>query len=216
MVLFGVSNRLSDIIEIVNARGKRVRKIVLNMPEEKRPRTKDLDTRLRELRERPMILSLNEFIPQQGDEYFVVPVTPKKYELISLLIEKYGLHFARLVHPTAFISPYTSLGQGVFVGACSVVGPGCVLEDHVSIGRGVTVGHDVILHPYVRVNPGSNIAGHVEVFDGALVGLGASIIEELVVGRNAVVAAGAVVLKDVPERTLVAGVPAVAKKVYDN
>ncbi len=216
MVLFGVSNMMSDIIEVVNATGKRVEAIVLNVPERMRPRTKDLETRLRELREDPEIVQLEEFRPTMGEEYFVVPVTPEKASLIAHLTTAYNLRFAKLVHPAAYISPYARVGDGVFVGAKSVIGPGSVSHDHVSVGRGVTIGHDTVVHSYVRLNPGSNIAGHVEIFDGSIVGLGANVIEELVIGRSAVVAAGAVVLKDVPERAMVAGVPAVVKKIYDN
>lgn len=214
MVLFGVSNMIGDVYEIVNAMGKKVTTIVLNVPEQKRPRTKDLATRLVELEEQPKITFLEEFAPQENEEYFVVPVTSKKKVLIDFLRDSYKLRFSRLVHPTAFVSPYATLGQGVFVGALSVIGPGCMLHDHVAVGRGVTVGHDTVLHPYVHLNPGSNIAGHVEIFDGAMVGIGANIIEELIIGKGAVVAAGAVVIKDVPERTMVAGIPAIVKKTY--
>ncbi len=215
MVLFGVSNMMSDVIEVVKARGHRVRAIVLNMPEQTRPRTKDLATRLRELDEHPTIMTLDEFRPWEGVEYFVVPVTPEKAPFVEHLKTKYALRFAQLVHPAAYLSPHATVGEGVFIGAHSVIGPGCVLHDHVSVGRGVTVGHDSVLHPFVRLNPGSNVAGHVELGEGAVVGLGANIIEELIIGKGAVVASGAVVIKDVPEWALVAGVPAVVKKFYN-
>jgi len=83
------------------------------------------------------------------------------------------------------------------------------------VNHGVTVGHDTILHDYVQLNPGSNIAGHVEIFDKVMIGLGANVIEELVIEKDAVVAAGAVVIRDVKEKTLVAGVPEIVKKLYD-
>ena len=216
MVLFGVSNMVSDVYECARELGKKITKIVINVPEQKRERTKDLETRLRELNERPQIVSLEAFFPVEGEEYFVVPITPQKSDLIAMLIHTHHLEFSTLVHPTAYVSPYATIGQGVFVGAKSVIGPGAVLHDHVSVGRGVTVGHDTVLHEYVRLSPGSNIAGHVEIYDGAMIGLGAGVIEELVVGRGAVVAAGAVVIRDVQEKTLVAGVPAVFKKRYED
>jgi carbonic anhydrase/acetyltransferase-like protein (isoleucine patch superfamily) len=65
----------------------------------------------------------------------------------------------------------------------------------------VTVGHGAILH-------GCTIGR------GALIGLGALVLNGADVGAGAVVAAGAVVREGfkVPERTLVAGVPAVVKR----
>jgi sugar O-acyltransferase (sialic acid O-acetyltransferase NeuD family) len=206
---------LSDVYDCIKATGKQVTRIVLNMPEQKRERTKDFETRLRYLNERPLITRLDDFAFITDEEYFIVPTTPKKHDLIEFLRRTYNMHFSNLIHPTAYISPYSKIGQGIFIGAMSVIGPGCLLEDHVFVNRGVTVGHDTVLHEYVRLNPGCNIAGHVEIFDGAMIGLGASINEELVVGKGAVVAAGAVVIKDVQKKTMVAGVPAVVKKIYE-
>ncbi len=216
MILFGVSNMLSDIYECVNLLGKKITRIVINVPEQKREQTKDLETRLLELNERPLMTPLEDFAPQEGEEYFVAPTNPKKSVLIEFLKNKFDLRFSLLIHPMACVSPYVKIGQGVFIGAMSVISPGCVLKDHVFVHRGVTVGHDTILHEYVRLNPGCNVAGHVEIFDGAMIGLGANVIEELVIGKEAVVAAGAVVIKDVKEKNMVAGVPAVVKKVYED
>ncbi len=216
MILFGVGNMLSDVFDCVNLLGKKITRIVINVPEQKRERTKDFETRLGEFHERPMITHLEDFAPQAGEEYFVVPTTPKKSLLIEFLKKNYDLRFSRLIHPSACVSRYAKIGQGVFIGALTAIGPGCVLMDHVWVGRGVTIGHDTVLHEYVRLMPGSNVAGHVEIFDRAMVGLGANVIEELVIGKGAVVAAGAAVIRDVNEKSMVAGVPAVLKKVYED
>jgi sugar O-acyltransferase (sialic acid O-acetyltransferase NeuD family) len=215
MIFFGISNMFSDIYECANLRGKKVTKIILNVPELKRERTKSIETRLRELHEQLPIISLDEFIHQEGEEYFVLPTTARKAALVTFLNETYHLQFSQLIHPTAYVSPFATIGQGVFIGANSVISPGVVIMNHVFIQNGVTVGHDTILHDYVRLNPGCNIAGHVQIFDNAIISLGANVIEELVIGKNSVVAAGAVVIRDVKEKTLVAGVPAIVKKIYD-
>ncbi len=216
MVLFGVGNMLSDIYECVNLLGKRVTRIVLNTPEQKRERTKDAETRLRELGEHPLITALDDFSPQPDEEYFIVPTTPRKSELANFLAARHRIRFSRLVHPSAHVSSYATMGQGAFIGAGSVIGAGAVLKDHVFVNRGVLVGHDTVLHEYVRLNPGCNIGGHVVIQEGAMIGMGANVIEELSIGKQAVVAAGAAVIRDVPDRTMVAGVPAIVKKVYDD
>ncbi len=214
MILFGVGNMLSDICECAKMRNKKITQIVINMPEQKRDRTKDMATRLRELNESPRVIELKDFLPLAGEEYFIVPTTPKKSLLVDFLKNRYRLKFSQLIHPTAYVSPFARIGEGVFIGPRSVIGPGCVIKDHAFVNRGVIVGHDTVLHEYVRLNPGSNVAGHVEIQAEAMIGLGANVIEELIIGRDAVVAAGAVVIRDVPERAMVAGVPAVVKKVY--
>ena len=215
MILFGVGNVLSDVYDCVHALGKKVSRIVINAPEQKRERTKGFETRLKEMNERPLITPLDEFIPEKDEEYFVVPTTSHKAVLIEYSKNKHTqFAVSQLIHPTAYVSPFAKIGQGVFIGAMSVISAGCILKDHVFVNRGVTVGHDAVLHEYVRLNPGSNIGGHVEIHTGATIGIGANIIEELVIGRGAMVAASAAVIKDVQDRELVAGVPAVVKKVY--
>ena len=58
MILFGVSNELSDVYECINLLGKKVTRIVINVREKTCERTKDFNTRLQELNERPRITSL--------------------------------------------------------------------------------------------------------------------------------------------------------------
>ena len=64
------------------------------------------------------------------------------------------------------------------------------------------------------LSPGVKVMGHVSLGDEVYVGTNATIIDRIKVGNGAIIAAGAVVTKDVPEMSLVAGVPAVVKKVY--
>jgi UDP-3-O-[3-hydroxymyristoyl] glucosamine N-acyltransferase len=64
-----------------------------------------------------------------------------------------------------------------------------------------------LIHPTAYISPIAKV--------GQGIFIGATVIEELVIGKGAVVSAGAVVIKDVKENTLVAGVPAIVKKEYD-
>jgi sugar O-acyltransferase (sialic acid O-acetyltransferase NeuD family) len=214
VILFGTGNMLSDIYDCCRATQIRVSAIFLNTEEEVRPRTKPLRTRLSGLGEHPFVGRMEDFAPVPGEQYFLVPTTPKKRPLAEELRRRFGIEFARLVHPSAYVSPYARLGEGVFVGARSVVAAGAALADHVFVNRGVTVGHDTVIGEYARLQPGCNVGGHVRIGRAALIGIGAQVQQELVVGDGAVVAAGAAVIEDVPERTLVAGVPAVLKRTY--
>ncbi len=69
-----------------------------------------------------------------------------------------------------------------------------ILEDF------VTVGHRAVIH-----------SAYIE--RGCLIGIGAIVLDGVRVGTGSIVGAGAVVTKDVPPRTLVAGVP--AKRLRD-
>lgn len=69
-----------------------------------------------------------------------------------------------------------------------------ILEDY------VTIGHRAVIH-----------SAHIET--GCLIGIGAIVLDGVRVGAGSIVGAGSVVTKDVPERSLVIGVP--GKKVKD-
>lgn len=98
------------------------------------------------------------------------------------------------------INPKVRIGRGIMVdhGTGLVVGETAEIGDQVSILQGVTLG-------------GTGKEGgdrHPKVESGVLIGAGAKILGNLTIGECARIAAGSVVLKDVPPRMTVAGVPA--------
>ncbi|MBB5754418.1 serine O-acetyltransferase [Prosthecomicrobium pneumaticum] len=98
------------------------------------------------------------------------------------------------------INPAVPIGRGVFFDHATgiVVGETAVIEDDVSILQDVTLG-----------GTGKETGDrHPKVRRGVLIGAGAKILGNIEIGRCSRVAAGSVVLKPVPPRTTVAGVPA--------
>jgi acetyltransferase-like isoleucine patch superfamily enzyme len=79
-----------------------------------------------------------------------------------------------------------------------IIGDECVISWDVSI-------MDTDLH---RLAPEEPISAPVRIGDRVWIGTRATILKGVTIGDGAVVAAAAVVTKDVPPRTLVAGVPA--------
>jgi serine O-acetyltransferase len=98
------------------------------------------------------------------------------------------------------IHPAASIGRGAFLDHATglVVGETAVIGDNVSILHGVTLGgtgkQDGDRHPKIRY--------------GVMIGAGAKILGNIEVGPCARIAAGSVVLRSVPPKTTVAGVPA--------
>ena len=98
------------------------------------------------------------------------------------------------------INPEAKFGQGIFIdhGTGVVIGATAVIGDDVSIMQGVTLG-------------GTGKVGgdrHPKVRDGVLIGAGAKVLGNIEIGECSRVASGALVVKPVPEKTTVAGVPA--------
>lgn len=108
---------------------------------------------------------------------------------------------------TAF-GKMTRVGKDVFINFdCTFLDQGGItLEDGVFIGPGakiLTEGHpeQPKLRHTLQTQP-------VIIRRNAWIGAGAIVLPGVTVGENAIVAAGAVVTKDVPDNTIVGGVPA--------
>jgi sugar O-acyltransferase (sialic acid O-acetyltransferase NeuD family) len=218
LVIFGVSNILSDLFDAALACGIVPSKVVLHHPEKIGERDIAISQRLAAVAplcpggKAPALISLDDFKPADGELYLLGPTSPARASLAELLQQRFGLQFGTLVHPRAYVSPQASLGPGVFVGANSVIGPGTRLEEHVFVNRGVTIGHDNSIGKFSRFQPGVNVGGLSRIGSGVTIGLGATLIERLRIGDGAVIGSGAVVLEDVPARVMVAGVPATIRK----
>ncbi len=90
-----------------------------------------------------------------------------------------------LIEGSVYIPPLSRIGNNVFIG------PAAVLTND----------------PY----PPSNKMVGVTIEDNAIIGSHAVIKAGVTIGKNSVVAMGAVVTKDVPENTVVVGIPAKEK-----
>lgn len=212
LVIFGVSNMLGDIFDCAQALGLNISLVVMNQPEVTRPRTISVTERVSILSDPPEIIQLEEFSPQKDECYFLGTTAQGRQQLVDDISARFDIKCCTLVHPTAYVSPLATLSNGVFVGAGSIIGPGSRLGEYVFVNRKASVGHDTVIESYARLQPGSNLGGHIHVGTGVTVGMGASIIEELDIGAGSIIAAGSVVIKDVPEHVLMAGVPAQLKK----
>ena len=93
---------------------------------------------------------------------------------------------------------------GAVIGEGTMIDMGAILGGRATVGANCHVGAGAVLAGVIE--PAS--AKPVVVEDGVLIGANAVVIEGVHIGKNAVVAAGSVVLEDVPDEMVVAGVPA--------
>lgn len=113
-----------------------------------------------------------------------------------------------IVHPTALISPSSSLGDGTVIMAGAIVNADAEVGTHCVINSGAVVEHDCVVGDFASIGPGACICGSSRIAEGAYVGANATVIQDIKVGQWSVVGAGGVVCQDVAASTIVAGVPA--------
>jgi acetyltransferase-like isoleucine patch superfamily enzyme len=115
---------------------------------------------------------------------------------------------------TIFVPFHTNFGKHIKIGRNVFINHACSFLD---LG-GITIEDDVLIGPRVNlttenhpIDPSKRKFLDVRsiiIRKGAWIGAGATILPGVTVGVNSVVAAGAVVTKDVPDNTIVGGVPA--------
>ncbi len=64
-----------------------------------------------------------------------------------------GYSFATVIHPTAIISPYAELAEGVQVMAGAVIQPGCHIGCNTIINTRVSIDHDCTIGDHVHIAP---------------------------------------------------------------
>ena len=115
---------------------------------------------------------------------------------------------ATFIHPTAYVAPEVKIGSG------------CVIMPNVSISPGVkfgrcclvmiaaTIGHNNTIGDHCHFAAESCVGAYLKIGKGVHIGLNASVREELTLGDYSTLAMGAVLLKDMGEFEIWAGVPA--------
>jgi sugar O-acyltransferase (sialic acid O-acetyltransferase NeuD family) len=133
-------------------------------------------------------------------------VTTQRYRFVEQA-EKLGVKFTSIIHPTARISRMAEIGEGSVINSGVQVATHTRISRQVVINRGALIGHHNVIHEFSTVCPGANLAGNVTIKSRAWVGLGVNILEKRTIGECAIVGAGALVMRDVPDRVKVMGVP---------
>ncbi|WP_433830368.1 sugar O-acetyltransferase [Flavobacterium anhuiense] len=100
------------------------------------------------------------------------------------------------------------IGKNVFINFnCTLLDlGGIIIEDNVLIAPNVSLLSEA--HPLEPENRQSLVPGLVHIKKNAWIGANATILPGVTIGENSIVASGAVVTKDVPDTTIVGGIPA--------
>jgi acetyltransferase EpsM len=149
---------------------------------------------------------LEELLLDVDSANFVIGIGDNKVrkQIVLSKSRKYG----KAIHPAASISKRAQLGAGTVVMAGACINANVHLGEHCIVNTNATIDHDCRLGDYVHVAPAVALAGNVTVGEGTLIGIGAVVIPGITIGKWAIVGAGAAVINDVPDFSIVAGVPA--------
>ena len=125
-----------------------------------------------------------------------------KFDLVARFISQLSRFLTGIeIHPGAKIGKnlFIDHGMGVVIGETSEIG------DNVTIYHMATLGG---IAPSINSNDQRNKKRHPTIEDDVVIGSGAQVLGPVIVGRCAKIGANAVITKDVPEKSVMVGIPA--------
>ena len=94
--------------------------------------------------------------------------------------------------------------------------PHTVIKDYVMISMGVHLAHHNVLEEGVFLSTGCNFGASIHAHKYAYCGISSTIMTGMhELGEDCLIGAGAVVIKDVPDRAVMAGVPAKVLRIKE-
>jgi sugar O-acyltransferase (sialic acid O-acetyltransferase NeuD family) len=122
-----------------------------------------------------------------------------------------------IVAASATIGHYNvSLGEGLNIMHAAFI------SSEVSIGKGTlinaftSVHHDVTIGQFCEISPRATLLGGCNIGDFSSVGSTATILPDVTIGQNVKIGAGTIITKDIPDNSLVVGVPGKVVKKLEN
>lgn len=154
----------------------------------------------------PILGDLDYFNQKLTDCYCVIAVgnSQLREKIESKIKNKlYGI----LIHPGVIKSRYVTIGEGTIICAGNILTTNIKIGNHVIVNLDCTIGHDVQIENFVTILPSVNISGNVLIKALVNIGTGTAIIQGKNIGQESIIGAGSVIVKDIPEKVTVVGVP---------
>lgn len=119
-----------------------------------------------------------------------------------------GFTLPNLIHPSAIVSQYASIGHGAIIMPGAIINSGSEIGNNVIVNTAASVDHECTIGDGVHIGPGARLAGLVTVGSATWIGIGSIVRESVHIGNNVLIGAGSLVLRDIPDGVVAYGTPA--------
>ena len=168
-----------------------------------------------------------EIIGSYSDLYNIGDISDKNFALsmgdnkirveVATKIKELGGNLPNLIHPTAVVSRFCEMGEGIAIHANAVVHPDTKIGNYTTMSCNTTLIHNSEIGCGCYLAGGVIIGAYTIIEDYTFFGLGAITISGKVpyIGEKAYIGAGALVTKPVESKNVVMGNPAKVIKVLE-
>lgn len=154
------------------------------------------------------LVSNCEAIQEKNQEYLFVVGIGDNY-IRKEIFGKYRLNYYTAVHPSAIISNQVQIGEGTVIMANAVVNANTNIGTNCIINTGSIVEHDNIIEDNVHISPNATLCGTVKVGKLTHIGANVTIKNNIKICSECIIGAGAVVVKNIVDKGIYLGVPAI-------
>ncbi len=160
------------------------------------------------------VVGCDEDLPDLVNKYKNVLITLGQIENYNKRIKFFkqikelGGSLPVIISQFAYVSQNASVDEGTIVMHHAMINAGAKVGRNCIINSKALVEHDTIIEDTCHISTGAIINGGCKILKNTFIGSRAIVKEGVTIGKNSIVGAGSVVINDVPEKSLVFGVPA--------
>ncbi|OSB14042.1 acetyltransferase [Clostridium botulinum] len=127
-------------------------------------------------------------------------------------LKEIGFKLPVLIHNTAIVSKYATIGEGTCIMPGAIINSGVKIGKNCIINSGAIIEHDCIIEDNCHISPRSVLGGGVSLDKNTHISIGATVIQGVKIGCNVTIGAGAVVISSIPDNVVALGIPSKIKK----
>jgi sugar O-acyltransferase (sialic acid O-acetyltransferase NeuD family) len=204
LILIGGGGHCKSVIDVAESAGYNILG-VLDVPEQVGLSVLDYK-----------VVGTDEDIPQYAEKAaFIITVGFIKNPAIRIRIynriKEAGGKLATIVASTAHVSRYATLGEGTVVMHQAVVNAGAQVGTNCIINTFCNIEHDAVIGAQCHISTGTMVNGDCKVGERVFIGSQSVLANGITVGEDIIVGAGSVVRKNISEKGVYAGNPAILK-----
>ena len=137
-------------------------------------------------------------------------------ERVVKKLKNFNVSFPSIIHPSVIMSEFVTVGKGTIICAGGIISPYSEIGNFVFINLRSLIAHNCKIKDFVSIMTGVNVNGYTIIEKGAYIASGVTVRDEIKIGKWSVIGIGSVIGNDVKPYSLYLGNPGrLIRKIKD-